>query len=75
MARKSYYEKLLDPRWQKKRLEILNRDEFKCRSCGDDKSTLHVHHGYYSEELTRGNTTTTRCIRFAMSATNLSKGF
>lgn len=40
----TYVEKLKDPRWQKKRLEILNRDEWKCRVCGDKTSTLHVHH-------------------------------
>lgn len=43
----TYSEKLKDPRWQKKRLEILDRDEFKCRICNDSKSTLHVHHKYY----------------------------
>lgn len=51
MAKKSYYQKLLDPRWQKKRLEILNRDNFQCQQCGDDKATLHVHHGYYERGL------------------------
>jgi hypothetical protein len=44
-----YSKLLLDPRWQKKRLEILNRDEFACRACGNDESTLHVHHCYYSK--------------------------
>lgn len=43
----NYSEKLKDPRWQRKRLEILNRDGFKCLACGDAKSTLHVHHCYY----------------------------
>lgn len=43
----TYSEKLKDPRWQKKRLEIFNRDEFKCVLCGDDKSSLHIHHTYY----------------------------
>jgi hypothetical protein len=47
----TYAEKLKDPRWQKKRLEILNRDNFTCLMCGDDKSTLHVHHGYYERGL------------------------
>lgn len=42
-----YSKKLLDPRWQKKRLEILSRDEFKCQSCGDETNTLHVHHRMY----------------------------
>jgi hypothetical protein len=40
-------EKLKDPRWQKKRLEILNRDEFTCQYCGAKDKTLHVHHYGY----------------------------
>jgi len=43
----TYSEKLRDPRWQKKRLEILNRDDFTCIQCGDKESTLHVHHFIY----------------------------
>lgn len=43
----TYQEKLKDPRWQKKRLEILERDEWACRSCGDKDNTLHVHHKKY----------------------------
>lgn len=43
----SYAEKLKDPRWQKKRLEILQRDEWTCRYCGDKETTLHVHHDFY----------------------------
>lgn len=43
----TYLEKLKDPRWQKKRLEILERDKWTCASCGDKKSTLHVHHIFY----------------------------
>ena len=46
-AQTKYYEKLKDPRWQKKRLEIFERDEYICQSCNDDKSTLHVHHRNY----------------------------
>jgi transcription elongation factor Elf1 len=46
----TYSEKLSDPRWQKKRLEILNRDNFTCTLCGDDKSTLHIHHSAYTGE-------------------------
>jgi hypothetical protein len=45
--KKSYQELLKDPRWQKKRLEILGEQEFSCENCGDNKSTLHVHHGTY----------------------------
>lgn len=43
----SYAEKLKDPRWQKKRLEILNRDQFACLCCGSKIKTLHIHHRYY----------------------------
>ena len=46
-SNQSYSEKLKDPRWQKKRLEILERDKWACRGCGDKTATLHVHHGYY----------------------------
>jgi len=44
-----YAEKLKDPRWQKKRLEVMERDGFACRDCLDDKSTLNVHHCHYSK--------------------------
>lgn len=47
MGTKSYREKLLDPRWQKLRLQVLERDGWACRACEDKDSTLHVHHGYY----------------------------
>jgi len=42
-----YTELFKDPRWQKKRLEILSRDEFTCVICGDKENTLHVHHRRY----------------------------
>lgn len=43
----AYSKLLLDPRWQKKRLEVMNRDAFSCLNCGDSKSTLNVHHKKY----------------------------
>lgn len=43
----TYSEKLKDPRWQKKRLEILQRDNWACQMCFDTKSMLAVHHRYY----------------------------
>jgi len=43
-AYKPYYEKLRDPRWQRKRLEIMQRDNFCCTSCGSSTGTLNVHH-------------------------------
>jgi 5-methylcytosine-specific restriction endonuclease McrA len=45
--KRTYWEKLKDPRWQKMRLQVLERDEFQCTQCGDKESTLHVHHGCY----------------------------
>ena len=42
-----YAQKLKDPRWQKKRLEILERDEWNCQICHDNESTLVVHHRKY----------------------------
>lgn len=47
-ASERYLEKLRDPRWQKKRLEIMQRDGWKCGSCGREDKTLHVHHRYYT---------------------------
>jgi len=44
---KKYSDKLKDPKWQRKRLEILERDDFMCCSCQDDENTLHVHHKKY----------------------------
>ena len=49
MSKTSYEEKLKDPRWQRKRLEIFQRDGWKCWNCGDEKATLHVHHLKYGE--------------------------
>lgn len=50
MSKKSYLEKLKDPRWQKKRLEIFERDEWKCFACGNSKETLHIHHTAYIKD-------------------------
>lgn len=44
-----YSELLRDPRWQKKRLEILERDNWSCESCGSKDNTLHVHHLKYQK--------------------------
>lgn len=47
-ASEAYLAKLRDPRWQKKRLQVLERDGWACQMCGDSENTLHVHHRYYS---------------------------
>ena len=36
-----------DPRWQKRRLEIMERDGWKCFACWDESSELQVHHKRY----------------------------
>jgi hypothetical protein len=45
-----YTDKLKDPRWQKKRLEIFSRDNFTCQCCNSTENTLVVHHFKYSGE-------------------------
>ena len=45
-----YNDKLRDPRWQKRRLEIMERDNFTCQICGsglNDGEPLNVHHKKY----------------------------
>ena len=49
MAEKTYFEKLKDPKWQKMRLKVLERDEWKCQICDNDQNTLAVHHRYYEK--------------------------
>lgn len=43
----TYAALLRDPRWQRRRLEIMSRDDFSCRDCGDNEAPLNVHHLYY----------------------------
>ncbi len=43
----SYADLLRDPRWQKKRLQIMERDGWRCIACHSDKKTLNVHHSRY----------------------------
>jgi hypothetical protein len=47
MSVTTYAEKLKDPRWQRLRLEIMQRDKFECRLCGDAETTLNIHHLSY----------------------------
>lgn len=42
-----YERALKDPRWQKRRLEILNLADFACEDCHARDKTLEVHHEYY----------------------------
>jgi 5-methylcytosine-specific restriction endonuclease McrA len=43
----NYSELLKDPRWQRVRLKILERDKWQCQGCGEKEKTLHVHHKFY----------------------------
>jgi hypothetical protein len=43
----NYSDLLKDPRWQKTRLKIMERDGWKCVVCGETEKTLSVHHKYY----------------------------
>jgi len=45
----TYYEKLQHPKWQKKRLEILARDNFSCQHCNSKETSLHIHHFSYAK--------------------------
>lgn len=45
-----YSIKLKNPKWQKKRLEIFQRDNFTCVYCSETEETLHVHHEKYIGE-------------------------
>lgn len=43
----NYKEKLKDPRWIKRRREIMERDDHRCMICGEDSLLLNVHHLRY----------------------------
>lgn len=46
-----FKEQYQNPRWQKKRLEIMRRDKWRCRCCNETKKALHIHHLYYQNDL------------------------
>jgi len=47
----TYPERLKDPRWQKKRLEVFERDNWKCTACSCGKRELQIHHLKYTKDL------------------------
>lgn len=47
----TYREKLKNPRWQKLRLEVMQRDNFACRNCGARDRELQIHHLRYSDDI------------------------
>lgn len=51
MKKKTYWDKLKDPRWQKLRLEAMQDRDFHCEVCFDGESTLNVHHKEYFKDF------------------------
>jgi hypothetical protein len=43
----TYSDKLKNPKWQKKRLQVLDKANFICELCQDTDETLQVHHLKY----------------------------
>lgn len=43
----TYSEQLSSPKWQRKRLEVFERDNFTCLSCGATGEQLQIHHVNY----------------------------
>lgn len=43
----TYSEQLKHPKWQRKRLEIFERDNYTCLLCKSNENQLSVHHGFY----------------------------
>jgi hypothetical protein len=50
MSLTEYNEKLKDPRWQRKRLKIFERDSWTCQLCSRTDLELNVHHLYRTTE-------------------------
>lgn len=48
--KQNYADLLRSPKWQRKRLEIMQRDNWRCKSCDDDLNELHVHHLIYTTD-------------------------
>jgi hypothetical protein len=44
-----FWQKYRDPRWQEKRLRIMDRSGFECERCGSKDDTLNVHHKFYKK--------------------------
>lgn len=47
--------KYKDPRWQRRRLEVMQRDGWKCTACQATNVPLHVHHMRYARQLWSGD--------------------
>ena len=47
MSKDAFSDQYKHPKWQKKRLEMLDAASFQCSNCGEQDSQLHVHHKTY----------------------------
>lgn len=47
MTKKTYADKLKDPRWQRKKNQIVERDNYTCQYCKLTTKPLQVHHYCY----------------------------
>ena len=47
MKREEFLGQIKSPQWQRRRLEVMQRDDFTCQMCGEKENTLHVHHLRY----------------------------
>lgn len=45
-----FFEQYKHPKWQEKRLLVLQSKNFKCQECGKKDQELHVHHPYYLKD-------------------------
>ncbi len=43
----NYHDEMRDPRWQRKRLQILSDADFTCEECRNQEKELNVHHSAY----------------------------
>ena len=44
-----FWEQYKRPEWQRRRTEILTRDDWTCQDCGSKEEQLHVHHRFYEK--------------------------
>jgi hypothetical protein len=47
MKKLTYAEQIKNPKWQKKRLKVLEEGGFTCEECGGKEETLNIHHKFY----------------------------
>jgi len=49
LSKEEYHKALKHPKWQKKRLKVFQRDNWRCTRCKDPETELHVHHLQYTK--------------------------